>query len=55
MNLINRLIVGDSLNCLKKIPDGAVDCVVTSPPYWALRDYGTNPVKWMTDGKASLG
>ena len=23
------------------IPDNSVDCVVTSPPYWGLRDYGT--------------
>ena len=25
---------------LKQIPNESVDCVVTSPPYWALRDYG---------------
>ena len=25
---------------LKDIPDESVDCVITSPPYWALRDYG---------------
>ena len=24
------------------IPDGSVDCVVTSPPYYGLRDYGIN-------------
>jgi DNA modification methylase len=32
-------------NCLegmKRIPDGSVDCVVTSPPYYALRDYGVD-------------
>ena len=22
------------------IPDNSIDCVVTSPPYWGLRDYG---------------
>ena len=22
------------------LPDGSVHCVVTSPPYWGLRDYG---------------
>jgi len=25
---------------LKKLPHDSVDCVVTSPPYWMLRDYG---------------
>lgn len=55
MDLINKMIVGDSLNSLKKIPDGVVDCVVTSPPYWALRDYGTNPVKWADGWLGELG
>lgn len=36
-----RLICGDSCTCLKDIPDESVDCCVTSPPYYALRDYGT--------------
>ncbi len=25
---------------LRELPDGSVHCVVTSPPYWGLRDYG---------------
>ena len=25
----------------KKLDDNSIDCVVTSPPYWGLRDYGT--------------
>ncbi len=37
---INKVIQGDALTILKKIPDGSIDCIVTSPPYWALRDYG---------------
>ena len=36
----NKIIQGDCLDVLKTIPDESVDCVVTSPPYWALRDYG---------------
>lgn len=32
--------IGDALNELRKMPDESVDCVVTSPPYWGLRDYG---------------
>lgn len=36
----NRIICGDTKEVLKQLPDESVDCVVTSPPYWALRDYG---------------
>lgn len=35
----NKIICGDSLKVLKTFPDESFDCVVTSPPYWALRDY----------------
>ena len=31
---------GDCLKTLAKLPDRSVQCVVTSPPYWGLRDYG---------------
>jgi site-specific DNA-methyltransferase (cytosine-N4-specific) len=31
---------GDSLNVLRTLPDQSVDCCVTSPPYFGLRDYG---------------
>ena len=31
---------GDSLEVLKTLPDESVQCCVTSPPYWGLRDYG---------------
>ncbi len=34
--------IGDVLDGLAKIPDGAVHCCVTSPPYWGLRDYGVD-------------
>ena len=33
--------VGNNLDLLKEIPDQSINCVVTSPPYWGLRDYGT--------------
>jgi len=38
----NEIIVGDVLDpaTWAKIPDASVHCVVTSPPYWGLRDYG---------------
>ncbi len=31
------------------LADASVDCVVTSPPYWGLRDYGTEPLTWGGD------
>lgn len=38
----NRIVVGDAVNRLRRLPDSSVDCVVTSPPYYSLRDYGAN-------------
>ena len=38
-----RIIVGDALTELGKLPDESVHCVVTSPPYWGLRAYGGDP------------
>jgi DNA modification methylase len=38
--MINRIINSDCIEGLKKMPDGCVDCCVTSPPYFGLRDYG---------------
>lgn len=34
-----RIIVGDSKEALKKIPDNSIQSCITSPPYWGLRDY----------------
>lgn len=31
---------GDVFDNIKKLDDNTIDCVVTSPPYWGLRDYG---------------
>jgi DNA modification methylase len=38
---------GDCLDLLRQMPDESVNCCITSPPYWGLRDYGT--------GKAQIG
>lgn len=35
-----QFLIGDCRTILKQMQDGSVDCVVTSPPYWGLRDYG---------------
>jgi len=32
---------GDCLEVLKTLPSESVNCCITSPPYWGLRDYGT--------------
>ncbi|MFF2650566.1 DNA-methyltransferase [Streptomyces sp. NPDC058045] len=36
------LLLGDALDVLRTLPIGSVDCIVTSPPYYGLRDYGTS-------------
>lgn len=35
------ILIGDVREQLKQLSDQSVNCVVTSPPYWGLRDYGT--------------
>lgn len=44
-----------ALEGLKKLPSDSVDCVMTSPPYWAMRDYGLPPVKWPDGTQWPLG
>ncbi len=39
-DLINTITCCDCLDGLKQLDDDSIDCIVTSPPYWALRDYG---------------
>lgn len=40
--MINKIFNEDCLTGLKKLPDNSIDCCVSSPPYWGLRDYGVN-------------
>lgn len=35
-----KIKVGDCLESLKSLPDNSIQCCVTSPPYFNLRDYG---------------
>lgn len=37
-----EIIIGDCIESLRKMPDESVQCVVTSPPYYGLRDYGVD-------------
>lgn len=43
---LNKIYNIDCLQGLKLLEDDSVDCCVTSPPYWAVRDYGLPPTKW---------
>jgi DNA modification methylase len=43
----HKIIQGDSLEVLKTLEPENINCCITSPPYWGLRDYGT--------GKAQIG
>ena len=44
--MINKIIQGHTLSVLQTLPSEIVNCTVTSPPYWGLRDYGIEPVIW---------
>lgn len=34
------ILTGDCRDLLQTLPDNSIDCCITSPPYWGLRDYG---------------
>jgi len=37
---LNQIICGDTYEVLRTLPDDTFDAIITSPPYWGLRDYG---------------
>ena len=37
---LDTIFCGDALDVLRTLPDNFVHCCITSPPYYALRDYG---------------
>ena len=41
-DMINKILNIDALTGMREMPDKSVHCVVTSPPYWNLRDYGVD-------------
>tara|TARA_Y100000593_G_scaffold88127_1_gene169872 strand:+ start:141 stop:1487 length:1347 start_codon:yes stop_codon:yes gene_type:complete len=45
----NKVYVGNCLEVLKTFPDESLDMCITSPPYWGLRDYGTEGQIWGGD------
>ena len=42
----NKIYQGHVLDVLRKMPDASVHCVVTSPPYWGLRNYNLPSTIW---------
>lgn len=51
---LNTLYNGDCRELLKQLDDESIDNVITSPPYYQLRNYGTDPLKW-EEGDYQLG
>jgi len=45
----NQIIQGDSRELMNSFPDGSFHCVVTSPPWWNLRNYEVEPSIWDAD------
>jgi DNA modification methylase len=43
------ILEGEVREVLRRLPHESVHCVVTSPPYWGLRDYGIPSVLWGGD------
>lgn len=44
-----RILNCDVMDGLRQLADESINCVVTSPPYWGLRDYGIEPSVWGGD------
>jgi DNA modification methylase len=53
--ITQQVLIGNCAEILKTLPSESVDCVVTSPPYWGLRDYKTEPVEWSDGWRGQLG
>jgi len=50
MKYKDTIIQGNALEVLKTAPKNVADCLVTSPPYWQVRDYKVDPVIWDDKG-----
>jgi len=37
-----KLYTGDCLEIMKDLPDSSINCCITSPPYYGLRNYGVD-------------
>lgn len=45
--MINTILHGDAAEKLKEISDRSIHCVITSPPYYGVRSYETEPQVWL--------
>jgi len=52
---LNVIYNTDALTGLRQLPDESVDCIVTSPPYWQMRDYGIGSIVWPDGWSGQLG
>ena len=48
-DLAPRILPGHVLDVLRTLPENSIRCVVTSPPYWGQRSYGTEAQVWGGD------
>lgn len=51
----NQILLGAALDQLHQLPDQHVHCCITSPPYYALRDYGPTSAEWPDGWQGQLG
>lgn len=49
------IFVGDCLDTLRALPSESVQCCITSPPYFGLRDYGVPPSRWDATTYRTIG
>ncbi len=46
---IDKIYQGHAIDFMRTLPGNHVNCIITSPPYWGLRDYGIDPIIWDGD------
>lgn len=51
-DFIDKIFCCDVIKGLQSLPDNSVDCCVTSPPYYALRQYAPNLLRLKHDAPA---
>jgi len=45
-DIVDRLLTGHAANVLARFPDGCIDLVITSPPYWTAVEYDQGESPW---------
>ncbi len=52
---INKTYTGHNIDVMSTFPDKCIDCIITSPPYYQLRNYKTEHQIWGDGWKGELG